>query len=918
MIKKIIIPVVCVAIVVLSIIGYLFLRQKTVSSKTDIYSSVPGEPCVILQINSIKDFQESLLYNNNYWLNLTILDPIRTTHELIMVLDSIKDTDNDIATLIDRSALIAIYPTENGGYQKIMTAQISASEYDKAIRILNGRFKMPAHTEYYSEFLLSSDSDSLIAQAKECINKGISPILEDKMFCKARMSAGNKQEANIFINAGRCQNLIGQYILPERKRLFELIQQFDSWCGYDVDFSEDKIEINGFAYYDKTDGMVAAFSGQNTDHNTLSAAMPYNTFFFRHFAISNLDDYIHRFNVSNDNESEDYDYEEVTTENILETSSGESPSTFLQEFFNGEIVVGYSPLEEFIIIKLTNTQEAISVLRRIALELNPNCITRKNGLEIIHIGKNGFAESVLGPYFHLSDEYICIAGGNMIITPTEHFTTYIATRNQQTQTLQCSPVFRSADRTLLSTSNRSVYFDIPYITRNAEKFFIPKYAKKIKQHKQLWANFDCIGMQGENEGISHDYQHIFIQYSGIRGEFVAEKQPSEKIEEPEPTITEKPAIADSKTQVGTETETMPTANIAPDLTSEKIDLKQGKHAKLFSIKLDAPAAIKPQIFTNHNTGENEIFIQDTNNQIYLISASGKILWKTSIKEAIIGGIKSVDILNNKKLQIAFVTEHKLYVIDRNGKVVNGYPIELKGGVCTPLAVFDYNNNKDYRFAYGTADNKIHIVKKDGTPLNEWKNVSTKSNIIGDINHFRVSGKDFIVFSDADKSYFLDRKANHRLTCGASLVRAKNSGTYTDMTGMKMVMSLSNGKICFINTNDKTVSTQLKKYGDSHYFNKTKSHYIYSWDKGVDVYDADLNLIFTDDVNGGNIETSETSFVIYSSNNKTAYIYTQSSEGFTKNNITANSGLITLSALKPATSLAVIICNSNTIDTYSVK
>ncbi len=682
--KGIIISLICILIIGLSVWGYIELRKNSVSAKKDLYESVPGEPCAVLQINNLRSLQESLLYNNNYWLNLTAIKTLNKTHILLAALDSLKESDPVVARLIDRSALLSIYESSNRDSHFLITSQMSISDYEKAAEIAGKYLKTNAKTEYYNEFLLASESDSLITLAKQCIDAGTSPILQDQDFHKARLSAGNKQEANIFLNAARCHDIIRKYVLESRERLFTVSRQYDNWCGYDVDFSVDKIEINGFAFCKNGGDLVAAFQNQNTERNTLSAAMPYNTFFFRHFAISNLEDYKQLLFPDDYSFDDTYaeNYENLSNEtDSLETTSGENPETFMQEFFGGEIAFGYSPLNEFVIIKLINGSEASAALQRIATELNPNCASKYQGIEMYHIGTNGFAGSIFGPYFTLEDEYICVDGDNLIITPTEQFTAYIATRNPKTQTLQCSPVFRSADRTLLSTSNRSIYIDIPYIVRNASKFFTPELSEKITTDKEIWNAFDCIGLQSENEGKNMDYQHIFIQYSGQRGTFA--ELPDDTPEQTEELLAAAETV---------ETETTEAATTKTE--AEQVATISGSVQKLFTIALDAPACIKPQIFTNHYTGENEIFIQDEKNNIYLISASGKILWKTSVKEAVIGGVETVDILNNKKLQIAFVTKSKLYVIDRNGKMVSGYPLALTGGVCTPLAVFDYEGKKD--------------------------------------------------------------------------------------------------------------------------------------------------------------------------------------------------------------------------------
>lgn len=909
MYKKYIIPILTIVILALSIWGYVVMRKSSVSSKTDPYISIPEAPCAILQINSLKEFEESLLYNNNYWLNLTSIKSLNKTHILLAALDSLKETDDNVMKLItDRLILLSVYSSDAGDTQTLISSQISESGYHLARQILDSCHLTPSHIEYYKEFLLISDSDSLISQAKATINSNTSPIIEDPIFSKVRKFASGKQKATVFINGERCKVLLEKKLDGKKELIFDVSDQYNSWGAYDVDLSEDRIEINGFAYSNIVGGTVQAFENQSTDRNTLSAYMPYNTFYFRHFAIPNFEEF--RTVISPDDEFTDNTLPDIDNEDI-ETASGESPLTFFQDYFGGEIAFGESPYDEFVIVKLYNSDEALATLRRMALNINPESLVKRNGVEIFHIGRNGFAGSVFGEYFTLADEFMCISNDNLIITPSAHFTAHIATRNPKTQTLMCSPVFRSADRTLLSTSNRSIYIDIPYVVRNASKFFNSNLAGDIKKNKQMWSAFDCIGLQSENKGGGFDYQHVFIQYSGKRGDFVQLEEPQV---EQAPASVQTAQAHTSEAQAPQELEpTTQSSTQASITTTDERTVKQ-----IFSVRLDAPAIIAPQKFTNHYTGENEIFIQDKNNQIYLISAHGKILWKASVSEPIIGGVKEVDMLGNKKLQIAFITEHKLYIIDRNGKTLTGYPKDLHGSACTPLAVFDYEGNKDYRFAYGTKDNRVYLTKKDGTLLKEWSNVHTMSNIDGEIKHIRISGKDYIVFADADKTYFLDRKANHRLTCGESLVKSRGNNIYTDVHGLKMVMTLQSGKICFVTTADKATSTLLRDYGADHCFEKTDKCYVIGFNQGIDVYDSDMNLVFSD--NKSSVSDIKACAGLIGAYNKASGIlrlYRHNADGsFTTSYVKGASEYFTATPLKPYSQPVAAVCNGNELNVYA--
>jgi len=195
---------------------------------------------------------------------------------------------------------------------------------------------------------------------------------------------------------------------------------------------------------------------------------------------------------------------------------------------------------------------------------------------------------------------------------------------------------------------------------------------------------------------------------------------------------------------------------------------------LWRAKLDAPAAVKPFLFTNHNTGATEIFIQDEKNNIYLISASGKILWKAPVRERITGDIFMIDYYRNGKNQLLFSGKDYLHLIDRNGNYVDKYPVKMRSPASGPLAVFDYENNKDYRLCIAGEDRKIYIYDRAGSPVRGWNLFTTRGRVTDPVRFFRVRGKDYLIAADDQDVYVLDRTGNIRVAHQEPLRKAGGS------------------------------------------------------------------------------------------------------------------------------------------------
>lgn len=293
--------------------------------------------------------------------------------------------------------------------------------------------------------------------------------------------------------------------------------------------------------------------------------------------------------------------------------------------------------------------------------------------------------------------------------------------------------------------------------------------------------------------------------------------------------------------------------------------------------LDTVAAIKPFFFTNHNTGAKEIFIQDMKNNIYLINISGRILWKVPLNERINGSVYMVDIYKNNKYQLLFAGKEYIHIIDRNGNYVERFPVKMRSAASSPLALFDYDNNKDYRLLIAGTDNQIYAYDKNGNVVKGWKGFKTASEVTSEISWMRVSGKDYLVASDKNSVYFLDRTGNKRLTLKESVTKAPGSAIRL-VTGSptSVVFTAPDGTVQKISFDGNVKKQQLGDFSENHSFDvfdidgDGTNEYIFI-DKGIlYVYDNKGKERFVKQFGSGNLVGPIT--FTFSSNNRKIGVY----------------------------------------------
>jgi hypothetical protein len=168
----------------------------------------------------------------------------------------------------------------------------------------------------------------------------------------------------------------------------------------------------------------------------------------------------------------------------------------------------------------------------------------------------------------------------------------------------------------------------------------------------------------------------------------------------------------------------------------------------------------------------------------------------------------------------FSTKNFLYVIDRNGNFVENYPVRLRAPATCGMALFDYDDNLNYRILIACSDHRVYAYDKEGSLVPGWNITATESDVTIPVRHFRIDDKDYLVFGDRMKTYILDRKGNTRTDPGTYFEKPL-SASYSAQTegpgGPGIVTTDINGKIYFMYFNGKVNSVETGTFTKDHYF-----------------------------------------------------------------------------------------------------
>jgi hypothetical protein len=476
------------------------------------------------------------------------------------------------------------------------------------------------------------------------------------------------------------------------------------------------------------------------------------------------------------------------------------------EHIGSEMAVGIAELAQqefsnkcFAIVKTTSIEDAIAGIKEVEEAIN-KVNNQKKVEEKYHeyiIGKilleANFFDAVFGSLFSAIDKpYYTVIGRYIVLANSLEQLKEIVDRFEQERTLAKDSNFKQFADNLSDESNVFVYSNIARSPELYTRYLNQTFSETVVQHTDLLRKFEAVAFQ-----FISGNDMFFTNFS----------------------LKHNPVYKEEKTT-------------------------------LWEFQLEGELAMKPKIVINHNDNTKEIFVQDTEHNIYLISNTGKKLWSKNIGANIIGEVHQVDALKNGKLQYLFNTSEKLYLIDRNGNDVIGFPVKLKENTNIPLSLMDYDNNKDYRIIIPCGE-KIVNYKITGEPVQGWMFENAEANIAYPILHVSLSGKDYLITIDVNgKVYVFDRKGQARLVLKEKLKLPKNGNFHlekgTDLKSTFIIITDDSGNIQKLSLTDELDIISMDEMSNDHFFdykdidNDKQREYIFADEKFLRVYDKNKN------------------------------------------------------------------------------
>ena len=169
-------------------------------------------------------------------------------------------------------------------------------------------------------------------------------------------------------------------------------------------------------------------------------------------------------------------------------------------------------------------------------------------------------------------------------------------------------------------------------------------------------------------------------------------------------------------------------NIVIDFHLDRIAVSKGSVPTSAAMDTTVNVPSGPFKVANCATGKTNTLYQNSHLSICLQDENGKDVWGVPFKSKICGYVQNIDYYNNGKIQFLFAAGTQMYLIDRLGRFVSGFPVETGKKIAAGPAVYDFTGAKGYTAMVLHKDNTVGYYDLHGKTVSSWKGITADETI----------------------------------------------------------------------------------------------------------------------------------------------------------------------------------------------
>jgi hypothetical protein len=803
--KYIIGSILGVAVIIGSVCFFLNRNQQTMDS---VFKAIPLDASVIIDIKDYTNLRNNLDSDNPIWKSLSSVPFFNEIESKLSLLDSLKKQSPELKNLIsiNPQIFVSFHPT---GKDEFMPVYYFKVPNPSGFRMVKGIIEnMPgvditersyegetvrdiiltAHKGnfscvYLKGLLVISKSSILVENVIRQL-EATESVIQKKGLEELTKSAGKNYPLNIYARLNSLPRFLSGVFYAKYKDALNFIGNSGGWTELDVNIKKGLLILNGFTTPAADSlGLSTIFKDQQPQKLGLFSKIPSNAVAVIALGISNIDKYW--LNYQNFIEHIGlWKSFALRRDSVVGKYSPDLRNDF-KSIFDNEcgIVIIPGRLDSlnacsFSLVRIKSQDDAEKMINSWVKFYSDSVGTKAvkyisevkmeddNSFKIFHLPGGNIPAALFGATYELSTNEYCLINDNYLVFGSspqalKDYISYLSINNALSSDLE----FNDASENSSSASN--FYF---YLKPSAPIDFYKNYLKSAITDP---LSKKIISLNSVNSLI---YQFSINDKSLIYNNILVKSNSG--------------AVANSP-------------------------------QTLWDCKLEGKVTMKPVFLKNQSSGESDIFVQDDKNIIYLINGKGLILWKQNLDGPVLSSIFPIDYYRNRKIQYLFNTKSKIYLVDRLGNNIEKYPITLRESATNGIAVFDYDKNRKYRIFYATENRKILLLDKEGKQQNGWDFGKTDGLVTKPLQHFEDGNSDYLVFSDQNRIYIVNRKGAERIKPNHNFLLSVNNPVFF-IPGSKKQRNLfaatdPTGTIHLINSKGDVTDVNLGNFSSDHFF-----------------------------------------------------------------------------------------------------
>jgi hypothetical protein len=780
-------------------IGFTFLMgfascHNEVEPTVNLYQAAPTNSLALLEVNSIPDLVNA--YKKDA-INQTLRSNVwsHSLQNTVTGLTNVMAEQEWQTFLKNRPVLVSILLTgaqkyggllitqNNPNFVKKWQTALSSTYLDSSFSysgatvtvFSNNQNKKKVYLASYKQYLFISQNKNLIEAGLRQTNSDIS--LENNIAFKKLLKTHNPKDlASLFVNLAELPAWV-KIILPKAKSSF--LAKLGAWAEIDLQSKDELLLGSGLISYPQNETFfVPVFKNLKAHESAAPQIIPANFSMWINYNVGNIKDYHMAYQAYLKKQGKFANYQDALAQ--LPTQTLGQMETWVDNEM-GVFSAGRSQgkAEKFAYIRHRGnekeTTKSLDLFKKKAL------VSGHRGFIIHKLAAKSLLPRLYGPLFQgFTYPYYTVTENYVLFAQSLPSLKAIINDILSQNTLVNQPSYLKFTNQLAGSNHLLVWLANPTVL-DLVADVAPNFKDQKKAYADSLANLKWAALQ-----IKASEQGAFLNTV---------------------LLQEKP-----------------------------VDEKVNRH---WTIQMPQPLNGKPQFLKNHVTGNQDIAITDTKNNLHLLSKEGKLFWSKKIDGPILGSIKQIDVYKNNKLQMVFNTAQKLYVVDRLGRNVKGFPVNLPAAATAPVGVFNYDQSRNYRLVVPTGPELLNY-NVVGQPVKGWIFKKAASNIVSEPQHFSVAGRDIIVcLTGNGKLYQLNRRGQERFTVEQKIDELKTSFYLKEGKTLKeseLIAGSNSGKMYVINPQGKVDNLYLDRAKPADHLIYFDQRYIFTYDEELIVKD----------------------------------------------------------------------------------